>query len=346
MKVINDYYHKPSALVGYYHIPPVWVNDTPSLEKIKEYQNGHIPEISWRWQTDTGINIYGRNNGFFIFDCSHWEPGAPVTEIIQLGIPAPRIIPREALYSDQNYPRLAMRISAVNIFTLCILNGMLVEMRSTIELGPMISPSSKTSLQNITDDPSAMFTGYNGIPYHALAVNNLKYDRDINGELKRFTISEPALNYAGSLFGEIIKFENGEYIFSALTLRHAMHYYKNHDLENALLNSWLVCERLLYKKFKRYLSKKNRSRNHIKSLLKNNGISASIIIEMLSLADELSDQEATTLHSIRAARNKWVHEMVKIEPILANDAFDIASHLFTELTGIALYLPRNLSWYY
>jgi hypothetical protein len=67
-----------SAVTAYYHIPPIWVGETPSDRESQHLQRTHLAKDVYQQEFTSGIRVRVRRDGLFIFDFSLWAPGSPV----------------------------------------------------------------------------------------------------------------------------------------------------------------------------------------------------------------------------------------------------------------------------
>jgi hypothetical protein len=131
--------------------------------------------------------------------------------------------------------------------------------------------------------------------------------------------------------------------------------YAQHDLSNCLAMAWTVCEKLLSLVWEDYLSECSKNailsagqtflnKERRNKLRDGRDYSASVIVEILSLAGKIPLDLYRDLTTARSARNKWLHEMKSVSVWQAITAMTAARKLILLTSGISLQIAQGSSF--
>jgi hypothetical protein len=120
----------------------------------------------------------------------------------------------------------------------------------------------------------------------------------------------------------------------------------------SLILAWAVTEALLGELWERYLDKtKTRPGDgeHLlmpstrkKRLSGGPDMTASLITEMLSLLEQIPFSLYRRLSEVRAARNKWIHDLRPVSAETTLTAMSVAEDMLEVVHGVSLSMPRSL----
>jgi hypothetical protein len=131
--------------------------------------------------------------------------------------------------------------------------------------------------------------------------------------------------------------------------------YTDHNFSLSLIQSWAVSEALVRRVWARYVNE-NREREIDGSvetfinaerkqwLTGSRDITASVMIEMLSLASVISLDIYERLGKARRARNRWLHSLFQPPADEAQNALGVTSALLSIVEEIDISIPLSLQW--
>lgn len=131
--------------------------------------------------------------------------------------------------------------------------------------------------------------------------------------------------------------------------------YTDHNFSLSLIQSWAVSEALVRRAWAHYVDA-NREREINGSnktfinaerkqwLTESRDITASVMIEMLSLTSAISLDVYERLNKVRRARNRWLHNLIQPPATEAQNALAVTSTLLSAVEGIDISIPLSLQW--
>ncbi|GAA1606943.1 hypothetical protein GCM10009789_71580 [Kribbella sancticallisti] len=124
----------------------------------------------------------------------------------------------------------------------------------------------------------------------------------------------------------------------ALT-NHALNACKGHDFELAVATAWTACESLLESLWDEYT--RTQAALHSLSVTRKRraqwagrDFTASIIVEVMTLAGTISPELSTAIGDVRSKRNKWIHGIAAASYQDAIDAVNLARDLLDEVMDL------------
>lgn len=119
--------------------------------------------------------------------------------------------------------------------------------------------------------------------------------------------------------------------------------FTDHDYSAALVGAWTIAETLIQTKWERYLNDRGISGQRKRRLTDSQDVTASLIIEMLSLGDVLPVDLYERMSLVRKSRNKWVHELRPVTGLTAAEAITTVEHLLVLVQDLEFRTPKTLS---
>jgi hypothetical protein len=154
-----------------------------------------------------------------------------------------------------------------------------------------------------------------------------------------------AVEQSFAMFGEILDRPNAVRLITlADLLTRSVKALSELTFEVSLGLSWMVCEACLDQMWDRYLDRQTRKEidgvltqvinRERRDKLNGRDYSASVIAEILSLADVLPYRDYKELSQVRSARNDWIHDLETVEPAVARKASELAQRMLFQVEGV------------
>ncbi len=168
------------------------------------------------------------------------------------------------------------------------------------------------------------------------------------------TVPTQAMEASLGLLGAIL--EKGDQIVGLVDLMlRAAAAYTDHNFSLSLIQSWAVSEALVRRMWARYVDENREREIHGSTetfinaerklwLTESRDITASVMIEMLSITDVVPLDVYEQLGKARRARNRWLHGLVQPPAEEAQNALSVTSALLSAVEEIDVSIPLSLQW--
>ncbi|MBI5671353.1 MAG: hypothetical protein HZC41_25455 [Chloroflexi bacterium] len=332
----NDMNPMLSTGAGYFHWPPIWVGQIPSLHDTSAWSI----EV-FRTSLPQGITLIVEAQGVFIFDFSTPSRGY-VDPQLDWVASTPTI--QQAIY---------FRISVLNAHLVCLYAALAQE--ETRHLRKMVvTPSNMLSYRSIDEK---------GVMHHESVVNaQYHFVRSSDAippefqwwrEKRSAVISIQVLENSCQLMDQILRHPSSDALDLVNLYLRSCKAYEDHDFGLCLATSWTVTEKLLGVFWQGYLdhldsarmlaSGKQKSNKELhKILIEGRAYSASAITKKLRLAGVIPASLCEELNSVRQFRNKWVHGLVAIDSDKGQEALRLAGEMLRLIYELDLRVPFTL----
>lgn len=326
---------------GFYHDPPLWVGERPEelYREVVRPEAFHAMRDEIVRRTIAGqIEFRATREGLFAFDFTDWPPG---------------LQPREQTpgFGVHRIEVILNRTLVMNAF----LALLYTEQLRRPEPQPdrmLVTPEQLLSFLTIEQPP--VFFGNVNIARLAMSRGPSTYASgepsigDFRMLARYYTLSREVIEAAASALERFVLPDDTEELLLADLFLRATKACQDHNYSVALITNWAVAEKLLNELWLSYL-RANGERNgqpfisgaRTDRLLDNRTFTAAVIIEELSLADEIDLSLYSDLTVVRQARNKWLHSATHF--IDTNEAWlssEVCQKLFARVRHIDLQSPR------
>lgn len=156
-------------------------------------------------------------------------------------------------------------------------------------------------------------------------------------------IPETTIDAAASLLDSIMLHDFGKALELITLANDALVSYKAHDFSAALVTAWTICEALLEHYWRTYIGDSSTQPVSRKRLDKLTGrdFTASVISEILELAQVIDPELLELLDRIRKGRNGWMHSIKSPDREMVADSLVLVTRMLEQTLGNDL--PLNLS---
>lgn len=334
---------------AYYHYPKVWVVSRPP-ESNTFISIDLLHEEVYREKLPVDITVKVLRDGLFTFDFSSWLPGCVPPDNTQPSI-------------DEMAGVIRQRVAVINAHTACLHTALFYKQHSS--LGKMrFSPLELIRLDSFDDlkwsminSPVAAWfsTRYSEIESpdkwkNVLAAPDALQLKNQMNSRTRLLIESDTLKMSFQLLAEILQHPASHALLVTDLYARSCKEYEDHNYELCLVTAWAITEKLLQRLWERYIednlkreidgSEVNFINNDRKKRL-NDGrnFSASVISEILSLANYLPLSLYKELLSVRKERNNWLHDLKPISRRTAELSIRLAEEMLHLVDGLNLRVP-------
>ncbi|MEU1731404.1 hypothetical protein [Streptosporangium sp. NPDC020145] len=282
----------------------------------------------WETQLQCGIKFSATRAAIYYFDFSEYPPAVSKWEARGLNPLNVKDDERDAI--------LAKRMQVMNAFCLFLHNAHLV-----IE-GRYVAPSRPGTSDIIHVDSG----GAGGLGLNAMArINALSADGD---QLLVDPVPIPlsVIQHAVKLLDDTMSADPKAVELAALIGR-ALTSSAESDFPAAVVMGWSACEFFIHKKWREYYSKSIQGRTGVlpsskdSDLLSGRDFTASIVTQILRVANLLSEGEVTSLNQVRKQRNDWAHSIKSPRREASVQVVELAVRLFAEAYGVEFKVNAN-----
>jgi len=340
----SDYHHEAAIAPGvsaYYHIPSVWVATAPSDEEFVQAPIAQLIRDEISTALHHGIRARVRRDGLFVFDCTSWGL-AGATEIPPYSTPAsggtvPGAVTRAEEAAEE---RATQRTLLMNAHQACLSSAHYAVHGRSCELGAMVLPSRSINLIDFLQNDLGSLGSHD--PYHRYVQHLVGFTRGRRTpDLQRRSLLElDTVEYSFRLLDAVLRSGlDGHLQLVELLYRAGIQCSENRFAESLIL-SWAVCERLLDVLWERYMTRPRHVSSPLTSKrrkkLTGRDYTASVILEILELGDQLSPELFSAADRARQTRNSWLHSLAEVSPNNALFALNAAQDLMKAVTGVAI----------
>jgi hypothetical protein len=343
---VNIRSFKTSAIVAYYHIPPVWIGTNPLQDGGASKIDERCTRKVFRRKLPQGIKAHVRRDGLFAFDFSGWEAGSSVV-IPEISIKGdkPERPPKELFESlALEQAKMYRRVEAMNAHIACLYSCM-----PTVEpVYQVCSPSDHIDLSK-AEQRKLSTSGLDYFPLQAFIKVHTEFKKYLSGERVRGVMPLDTVENSFALYERLLNCHVEGSLNLAVLLLQAAKACAEHDFATCVIFSWVVCEKLIANLWEK-LIQDNRAREVLgqntpfiksdrKKRLEDSSVySAAVIIEILSLQDLIPLTMYENLTATRKKRNKWIHHLEAIDYTSASKAIRVAQDLLDQVGKVRLRL--------
>jgi len=326
-----------SSHSGFYHNPPIWVGSNPvHPEEPLNVDFDRLSDEVFSGSIANKVGVRVCRDGLFRFDFSGFGPGVEIPR--SDGVPD----------FDELASAIIFRTSVMNAFLACLYTSTLNTKGAELPDRMVITPDLYISFRVNREGKEEGLTAGSPMLMHLLQArypSTYQPDRPpiMDSRLSnRSLIPESALESACAEATKLVGDEVNGVVLADLFLR-ASKAFQEHFYSLALTSSWTLTERMISVLWKRYLAD-NRVRNgapfinseRLKRLNDNRSYTASVMSEILSLADRIPFETYVKMNDVRQARNGWIHSMSPVGRETASVALSLCSEMLDLVHGFKL----------
>lgn len=302
-----------------------WLIEEPSVE------TQTIPFDSFflqtgSWPLGCGVSISTRKGGVIVFDFSGY-PDALM-----------RVSDGPEYFSDA-IQATQTRVKVINAFSLCLHTARLENENFSIDTFRI----DHQDLFHLTGEDVSSGMGGNGLRKLPTPLVG-GYLRDY---YKHGIIPKTSLDLACEVLESIISCEYDKSLDLASLLNDAATSFSNHEFASSLITAWTVCETLLQHHWTSYMKSRHGStiNSSRKQKLIGRDFTASVVSEVLELAEIIDPETLNALDKARKARNAWMHSIKSPSYEDARDAIGLAARMLGGVLGrnVRVELPLGVS---
>lgn len=243
------------------------------------------------------------------------------------------------------------RLTVLNAFLGCLATAAIDLQNLGLRLRP-VGPDdvfSMSALDKSTGFSMSLPSGYPGYLHDARTPSSYNHyspavmDRRLS---HRTTLEQAVVDSAVTLLDTLLEHRSPKVLSLAELYVRSAAAYSGHDHSNALVQAWAIIEAIISELWEGYVAAhRSITTDSGEVFVGNPRLTAAAMIDVLAMAGELPAETYGTLGDVRRGRNKWMHELLPVEPAVAQKAVEVAGTLFAHVHGITLKstLGRQLS---
>lgn len=324
-----DFQHPPLPAMALAIDPIAWIGGAPQTSLGQH-------DIVWTGIGPDGVPIYARRDGYIVFGFHKAErfAGGEIPSFVPSADgPTPPASVIEA--QSKRMSLLHQRVEYMNAFLACLYSAIATVQHNARHVQAPVDPQSYHPVVEQSGVDRILPTLINRTPPQSDRIDVQVETVDRAVDLMRACVTA---------------YKKTTYSLLALTFT-ACHQYSSHQFSSAHLLGWSIVEmqiNRLWEQLLKRLDSSNGGHTRInrdrREILMGNNYTASIVTQMLSLHDSISDDLLRTLDSARKRRNDFVHKLL---PVSAEDASQVlvaASDLISRIVGVRVALQIALSY--
>ncbi|MET9310931.1 hypothetical protein ABZX12_03815 [Kribbella sp. NPDC003505] len=272
-----------------------------------------------RWSLESGLSIEATAGGFLGFDFTHLPSAVlpnddpPADNMLELAIQAMR-----------------ERVQVINAFALC-LHSATVEFDKFSYGGFRITHEDLVHYDDLRQGHGG--PGMKHLPLIPLQGYLLPHPS------RHGVVPASTIEHACKLLDSVLGCSHPKSLALVALTNHALSACKGHDFELAVASAWTACESLLQTLWDTYTHAQATS--HGLSVSKNRraywsgrDFTASIIVEVMTLAGTIAPKLSIAIGEVRSRRNKWIHGVAAASYQDAIAAVTLARDLLHEVMDL------------
>ncbi|MFJ8566973.1 hypothetical protein [Streptomyces sp. NPDC093514] len=296
---------------GFIFPSPYWLIEEPPFD-VRAIPHDDFFEELHSWTTDHGITVSAHRGGAIMFDFSGFS---------------------EAGWSEEDglnhisslIEATQARVKIINAFSLSLHSA-----RATSEnLATDVFHIGPRSLFHIYSGDVASGMGGDGLRYLPQPVAG-GYIRDL---YRHGVVRKSSLDLAVDTLNFIIGHECNNSLDLAGLLNDSLNSYRNHEFAPSLITAWTICETLLQRQWDSYIAARGVKGRSRRDKLTGRDFTASIVSEVLNLAEVIDADSLASLDRVRKARNAWMHSIKNPTHGDAAAAIELAGSMFSSALG-------------
>lgn len=247
-------------------------------------------------------------------------------------------IPKEVTKASEQRMGVAYRrFGYMNSFLCCLYSAY-----STVQLtGTQVQePLDPTNYMQCAEDKDGVMQFYNGM------------DKRLSYPTERNLMQIECLHEALRTMTDCEVFFGDNYIDILTLIYLSCFQYSKHQFASAHLIAWSVVEKLIdkfWKSLQSEIDKDNGGHTAVnkdrRDLFNGRDYTASVVTQILSVANKISDEELNQLNKARKARNDFAHNLSPITSKSAGEAIRLSTELLTKLIGRRVNSQLSMSYW-
>lgn len=335
---------------AYYHWPPVWVGSQPEQVGINIDVSTIASEV-YRESLPIGISVRVLQEGVFIFDFEDWPPGRIIEE--DKDTPADFDVVGEAILR---------RVSVMNTHLACLYTAIANEQNNAPTKLMIVTPSEVLAMKSLTSDPEMSMSDSRiaelaSSRFPSTYCDGLPTGFDWRLKDRHLVIETNAVERSVRMLTDIFKHPDPRTPLHVDLYIRGCKAYTDHDYNLSLSTTWTLIEALLQQLWERYIESKDREETvdgqpakfmnrTRRDTLTGRDYSASVIVEILSLADCIPFPLYKQLSEVRGIRNRWIHGLVTVSRPKALLSLEVAKQVLKIVDNLDLNVPLPSSFHY
>ncbi|SHK56253.1 hypothetical protein [Actinacidiphila paucisporea] len=296
-----------------------WLLEEPAIEVRAFAPDEFFNEIK-SWELSSGLEISVRGGGVLVFEF------AKISSALLAVDEGPRHFPSLLLATQT-------RVTTINAFALCLHSA-------RAEKENMGSEGFRVDHRDLFQLGEDMRAGIGGMGLMAVPmVPGAGYMRSFT---KLGCLPESTFGHACETLDHITSSPFGKALELTALINDALASLKNHDFSSSLITAWTVCETLLQQNWVEYMTAQGSPSglsSARKQKLTGRDFTASVVSEILALADLIDAETLSRMDKVRKARNAWMHS---VKPPPYEDAI-AALELATAMLSNTLERPIHIA---
>jgi hypothetical protein len=326
--------------VGYYLWPPVWID--------RNFSNPHITSADRQMLRQTiefdlpsGLKALVMRDGYISFDFTNAN-----LYVSASSSPADDF--------DQAAERLYQSVSVLNAHLACLY--MALSERQHFALHKMVlTPREVITSQTGAGDWAVIDMRLSECLLFSFEYVKKSYHEivmDWRFSSRVFTVSLETLEYSFELLNQILAHPDGRLLQLVELYLRSLNAYEDHNFHSCLITAWAIIEVLIQEQWNTYLgsnrekiidgNKQTFINKKRMDILESKDYTASIIIETLSLLNEIPFDLYQQLTIIRKARNDWIHSLKAVSRGQAETSLLSVEKLFFSMKSLKLHAIGGL----
>lgn len=336
---------------GYFRIPAIWVGERPPPEQVRLLNSNIHHQTIIRRDLRCGLKARVQRDGLFAFDFSGWHL-APSVVIPGYDVPVEQgsmgiQVPKAHYQAEQKAAEsIVFRAKVLNVHQACFTTAE----RTIFGRGAMMGfpVHSREMHHEISLDAPLSYSHNIELPRSmSESVLNNAYNINWPSAPGRRVIEIEVIERSLDQLDEILTRDDPRLVeiieaFYVASIRGG-----ETRLGEALTIAWAACEQILSIAWKRLLdvagTKPENPPMNKGRRAKFNGrdYTASVIIEILALNEQLDSKLYSKLESARKARNRWAHDMAPPTSIEVHAALSSLEQLLNQVLDVQLRLQHG-----
>jgi hypothetical protein len=325
-------------LVTYHLWPPVWILERLAPIDEPEFEVERLSEVVYTKTLQSGITVSVQRQGMFRFDFQEWRTSLTSAKGI-----------RETMHHVSK-----ARTDIINAQLACLYSAMEELQPVPSKLAMAGHPKMWATAQDLAlsrvEKPNEAVLGDTSLLAFSQADKRRSYvgkpGHDWRHIGRVLVVEKNTLDLCFDKFNVLLTSPVSDLSSIVSTYQQATVSYEAEAYGTALALAWTVTERVVGVLWDRYLERNRRREYDGQQKTFINGkrkdflaeqLSASAIIEFLSLLEELPFPLYEASQKPRKARNKWMHQMQPPSPDEALNAIGTAADFLQFLSGVALH---------
>lgn len=333
---------------GYFRIPAIWVGEAPPLDQVRLLNSDIHHQTVIRRDLRCGIKARVQRDGLFAFDFSGWHL-APSVVIPGFDVPVQTgsvgiKVPRTHLEAENKAAEsIVFRAKVLNVHQACLTTAERTIFGRGAKMGFPVH--SREMHHEISLDAPLSYSHNTELP-RSMSENVLNNAYNINWAMppSRRVIEIAVIERSLDQLDEILVRHDPRLVEIIESFYIASVRGKETRLGEALTIAWAACEQLLSIAWKRLLDSDGAQPESVpmtkvrRAKFNGRDYTASVIVEILALSDQLDGKLYSNIESARKARNRWAHDMASPSIAEAHAVLSSLQQLLLQVLDVRLQL--------